>query len=297
METLKDMDLVRAVETTPVFVRANVANAGGADTGTQNDGTEVLGSMTVDFSTFNTWYEIDSWFEGQFLERTVPGSFKKTIKENGDNVKVLYDHGMDYQVGNKILGSIESLAETSTGPHADVSLFDTSYNRDLLPGLKAGVYGSSFRFRVIKEEWNDEPGVSSWNPKGIPERTIKEVKLMEFGPVTFPANPDSTAGVRSLTDDFYNRARQRDPHVYDDLVARATALRTPEAVEDDTSVEAEKDTRKRAVDVVDDEPVVDHSELESQTTHIAIPSVRVRNKARYMRDYMAIITKGNQDDD
>lgn len=293
MDTLKDMDLVRAVETKPAFVRATTE-----DDKTLSDGTEVLGKMDVDFSTFNSWYEIDSWFEGQFLERTVAGSFKKTIKENRDNIKVLYDHGMDFQIGNKILGSIESLAETPAGPHADVNLFDTSYNRDLLPGLKAGVYGSSFRFRVIKEEWNDEPGTSEWNPKGLPERTIKEVKLMEFGPVTFPANPESTAGVRSLTDDFYNRSRQRDPHVYDDLVARATKLRTPEAADTGTSVETKEGTRERAAAIVDDEPIVDHSELKTQPVKTsAIHPDRVKRSARYMSDYMALIIKANRNDD
>jgi HK97 family phage prohead protease len=182
-------------------------------------------TMTVDFSVFGTWYEIDSWFEGQFLERTMPGSFKKTIQENGDNVKVLFDHGMDSQIGNKVLGSIATLSEEVTGPHAEVPLFDTSYNRDLLPGLEAGVYGSSFRFRVIKEEWNDEPGESDWNPKGLPERSIKEVRLMEFGPVTFPANPDSTAGVRALTDEYYGRVRSRQPEAYADLVSRAQSMK------------------------------------------------------------------------
>jgi hypothetical protein len=31
----------------------------------------------------------------------------------------------------------------------------------------------------------------------LPERTIKELRLFEFGPVTFPAYQSATAGVRS----------------------------------------------------------------------------------------------------
>jgi HK97 family phage prohead protease len=216
METLRDLDVVRAVAPEATEVRA--ADDGG--------GLPVLVSR---FSPFGTWYEIDSYFEGRFLERTTKGSFRKTIRENRANIKVLYDHGMDYQIGNKVLGPIDDLREEADTAIGEVPLFDTSYNRDLLPGLEAGVYGSSFRFRVIRDEWNDEPGRSDHNPDGIPERTIKEVRLFEFGPVTFPANPDATAGVRSLTDSYYERVRSRDPQRVEDLLCRARALRTPEA--------------------------------------------------------------------
>jgi HK97 family phage prohead protease len=213
VDTLRDLDIVRAVPPA-----SELRASGSADNS--------MPTMTVRFSEFDTWYEIDSMWEGRFLERTVMGAFKKTIKENRANVKVLFDHGYDPQIGNKVLGPIEDLREDPAGPVGDVPLFDTSYNRDLLPGLEAKVYGSSFRFRVIRDEWNDEPGRSVYNPDGIPERTIKEVRLFEFGPVTFPANPDSTAGVRSQTDSYYERMRTRNPEKVDGMYARARTLRT-----------------------------------------------------------------------
>lgn len=172
-------------------------------------------TMEVRFSTFDAWYEIDSWWEGEFLERTVKGAFAQTIKEDRDSVKVLYDHGFDYQIGNKVLGPIDDLREDPDSPVGEVPLFDTQYNRELLPGLEAGVYGSSFRFKVTGETWDDEPGVSDYNPRGLPERTITKVRLFEFGPVTFPANPESTAKLRSLTDSYYERLMPRDVQAYD----------------------------------------------------------------------------------
>jgi HK97 family phage prohead protease len=214
METLRELDVVRAVAPDDLEVRS--------------DDDAAMPTLVSRFSPFDTWYEIDSMFEGRFLERTVKGAFRKTIRENGANVKVLFDHGYDTQIGNKVLGPIASLREAKDSAVGEVPLFDTSYNRDLLPGLEAGVYGSSFRFRVIRDEWNDEPGKSEFNRDGIPERTIKEVRLFEFGPVTFPANPTATAGVRCLTDNYYERARARDPQV-EGLLARARALRTPDA--------------------------------------------------------------------
>jgi len=53
------------------------------------------------------------------------------------------------------------------------------------------------------------PSRSTFNPDGIPERTITEAQVMEFGPVTFPAYSRATAGVRSLTDWY----RSGDPAV------------------------------------------------------------------------------------
>jgi len=180
-----------------------------------DDGDDGLGRLVLRFSRFDVWYEVDSFWEGLFLERTKPGSFKQTIREDRDQMRVLFDHGFDMTTGNKVLGPIDDLREDPDSPVGEVPLFDTSYNRDLLPGLKASVYGSSMRMRVLGESWDDEPGESDHNPKGIPERTISRVRVLEFGPVTFPANPDATAEmasakVRSLTDQFYERLRQRD---------------------------------------------------------------------------------------
>jgi HK97 family phage prohead protease len=211
METVSGLDVVRAV---PTSVRAS------------SDDDAAMPTMEVRFSRFGEWYEIDSMFEGQFLERTAPGSFAKTITESRDAVKVLFNHGFDPQIGDKVLGTIDDLREDDDSPVGMVPLFDTSYNRDLLPGLKAGVYGSSMRMRVVKDEWNDEPGQSAHNPRGIPERTIKEVRLYEFGPVTFPANPQSTATVRSMTDMYYERLRSRDPERVEELALRAKSIRT-----------------------------------------------------------------------
>ena len=242
METLPGFEVVRAVAPRPMVTRA-------AD----DDGA--MPTMEIRFSAFGKWYEIDSFWEGRFLERTERGAFAKTIREAGDRVKVLFNHGFDPSVGQKVLGAVEDLREDSDSPVGVVPMFDTTYNRDLLPGLEAGVYGSSMRMRVIKDEWNDEPGRSDHNPDGIPERTIKEVRLVEFGPVTFPANPDSTAGVRSMTDTYYEQLRSQDPHQVEEL-ARARQTRTPVRGAADGTPQGDGAARTTA-----DEPPAGHSGL------------------------------------
>lgn len=161
------------------------------------------------FAVFNRFTEIDSWMEGHFMERIAPGAFKKTFSER--TPKVLFQHGQDPQIGDKPLGPVQSLTEDADGAAYEVPLLDTAYNRELIPGLEAGLYGASFRFKVLRQEEVDDPEPSDDNPRALPERTIKEAQVLEFGPVTFPAYDEATAGVRSLTDRFLFDAIERDP--------------------------------------------------------------------------------------
>jgi HK97 family phage prohead protease len=157
-------------------------------------------TLTGHFAVFDSWAEIDSKYEGHFMERVAPGAFRDTFANDRSNIKVLFQHGRDPQVGNKVLGPIEVLEEDTRGAAYAVPLLDTSYNADLLPGLRAGLYGSSFRFTVGAEDRLDRPQPSEYNPDSLPERTITQAKVFEFGPCTFPAYDGATAGVRSLTD-------------------------------------------------------------------------------------------------
>jgi len=191
-------DLVRAVPTSPTLRAAPEP----ADPDTMTGEPGGMPVLTGRFSVFNEWTEIDSFHEGRFLERIAPGAFKKTFRELGSRTKVLFQHGMDPQIGDKVLGRAEILREDDDGAYYEVPLLDTSYNRDLIPGLRAGLYGASFRFSVVREDYNERADISDHNPHGLPERTIKEARVPEFGPVTFPAYAGATAGLRSLTDEF-----------------------------------------------------------------------------------------------
>lgn len=164
-------------------------------------------TMAGHFAVFDNWTEIDSSWEGNFMERIAPGAFAKSFRpEYRDRVKVLFQHGMDPQIGDKPLGRHVELREDEVGAYYEVPLLDARYVReDILPGLEAGLYGASFRFRVIREDLEKSPRESEGNPRALPERTIRELELYEFGPVTFPAYPAATAGVRSMTDAYVLR--------------------------------------------------------------------------------------------
>lgn len=199
-----------------------------------DDGT--LGNMFVRFSPFNVWYEINSFWEGNFIERTSPGAFKRTARDakRSDGLfstKVMFNHGMDMNIGDKLLGVPTRFEEVNSdgyhGPELEVPLEDTSYNRDLLPILKRGGYGSSFMFEAIREDWNHEPEKSDHNPDGLPERTIQEVRTFEAGPVTWPASPTASAGMRAMgmTDAWMEQLQARGDRRVDDLVRSMQAFR------------------------------------------------------------------------
>lgn len=234
----------------PVSVCRSQSDLGEVRVDQPKDGAPATRTMSGHFSMFGNWYEINSAFEGRFLERIHPGAYRKTFKDNasrknaGDKIKCLLEHGHDPTVADKPLGVPTSLEEDGEGARYEVPLLDTSYVRDLVPALEAGAYGSSFRFRVLQDEWIEEPERSDYNPDGIPERTIKEVRVMEFGPTMFPANSSATAGLRSTTDEYYAGLKRRAPEQYEEAVRSARETRAalvPKDLVTGPSVESEPD--------------------------------------------------------
>lgn len=158
-----------------------------------DDGRLLVGYPIV----FNRWTEINGW-EGNFLERVHPGALNRTLERRGEQVKVLFNHGFDPSIGDKPLGKPQLMEPRADGLYTETPLARTSYNEDLIELLRSGALdGMSFRFSVKDEEVVKKPERSEANPNGIPERTIRELELYEFGPVTFPAYEATTVGVRA----------------------------------------------------------------------------------------------------
>jgi hypothetical protein len=115
---------------------------------------------------------------------------------------VLLNHGND-ALGKTPIGKVQELREDDEGAFYEVELF-RGLPDHVVEGLKAGEYGASFRFETIREDFVQRPERSDDNPDGLPERTLTEVRLHEFGPVTFPAYEGATAqaAMRSITDEM-----------------------------------------------------------------------------------------------
>ena len=57
-------------------------------------------------------------------------------------------------------------------------------------GSRGDIEGMSFRFRALKEEWDET--------QDPPMRTVIEAELFEITYTAFPAYPDTEVGMRSL---------------------------------------------------------------------------------------------------
>ena len=151
------------------------------------------------FALFNRWTEINNRAEGRFMEQVAPGAFARTLREDRERMRMLFNHGADPTLGAMILGAIEDVREDARGAAYEAELFE-GLPPMLVEGLKAGEYGSSFRFKSVREQYVHRPGRSAHNPAGIPETTLLETRVIEFGPVSFPAYREATAFARSRDD-------------------------------------------------------------------------------------------------
>lgn len=183
------------------------------------------GTLYGHFARFNEWTKIDSVFEGTFMERIAPGAFRKTFSENRGRIRITLNHGHDPELGDKPIATPETLREDEAGPYYEAPLLE-GVPRLVVSGLRAGQYGASFRFRVTRDDFDRRAGQSEYNPEGLPERTIKEVELFEFGPVTYPAYAGATAQMRSLTDDYLRALIPRDDFIRDLATAPDTSANT-----------------------------------------------------------------------
>jgi phage head maturation protease len=158
---------------------------------TASEGAQIL---DVTFALFNRWTEINSPTEGRFLERISRGAFSKSIRENLAHIKAILSHGKDLSLGETVLGKIETIREEEDRAVARVQLFP-SVPPLLLDGLRANVYGASFRGASIKERVEYRPKRSDYNPEALPEVTRTEIKLRDIGPTAFAAYSETSARI------------------------------------------------------------------------------------------------------
>ena len=224
-------------------------------------------TLTMKFALFNRWTEIDSPVEGHFMERVSPGAFKKSIKENVANVRAILSHGKDPSLGQTVLGKIERISEEEDGAIGRVSLF-RSLPPLLLDGLRAGVYGASFRGASIKEKIDYHPQRSDYNPDGLPEVTRTEIRLRDIGPTPFAAYEETTAMVRCDTDEVFVRTLLEN-EIARDLIRQAGAATLDREPEPDADEDVERTTPS------EDEPPHSAEEVQDEEKE-ELPSWQIR---------------------
>jgi HK97 family phage prohead protease len=167
---------------------------------------------------------IRSW-EGNFREIVAPGAMRKSFRELKPVVQ--FDHGTHPLIGSLPVAQLISAAEETDpilapngGAHIVARLIDTWLTSPLREAIKAGaVSGMSFRFEVLDEAWESADGTplttdmavireleKTWDgtipDDELPLRTLKELRIPELGPVTFPAYEKTSIMVRGGTLDL-----------------------------------------------------------------------------------------------
>jgi uncharacterized protein len=135
--------------------------------------------------------KFDKWSEdlGGFREKIAPGAFNNSIV-NAD-VRALFNHNPDIILGRTTAGTLR-LREDQTGLRMEINPPDTQAARDIMTSIDRGdITQQSFAFRTIQDDWSYPKG-------GDAERTLIEVELHDVSPVTYPAYPDTSVGLRSL---------------------------------------------------------------------------------------------------
>jgi uncharacterized protein len=130
---------------------------------------------------------------GGFREIIKPGAFKKTLSER--NVKSLWNHDSNYVLGSVKSGTL-SVREDEEGLFFEATPPDATWARDMMVSIDRGdVDQMSFGFRTINDEW----AFQTIDGEEILIRMLLECELYEVSPVTFPAYPDTSVGLRSVS--------------------------------------------------------------------------------------------------
>lgn len=127
---------------------------------------------------------------GGFREIVDAKAFSKTLRENKD-IMSFFNHDANHVLGRTSAKTLR-VSVDDEGLAYEVRPPETSWAADLMVSIRRGdIRGSSFMFDVVKDTWGQ-------SDDGQVVRTLKEVRLYELGPVTFPAYPAADSAVRSI---------------------------------------------------------------------------------------------------
>lgn len=129
---------------------------------------------------------------GGFRETVRSGAFKRALQAKQD-VRALFNHDSNMVLGRLSSGTLQ-LSEDERGLKFRVELPDTQAARDLKTLIARGdITQCSFGFCAVGQEWDNDATPA--------QRTLTDVDLFDVSPVTFPAYPQTSLGLRSMWPD------------------------------------------------------------------------------------------------
>lgn len=147
-------------------------------------------------SVFNKAYKV--WGISEVIS---PGAFTKTLQENPD-IRGMFNHDPNYLLGRTKSGTM-TVSEDERGLLYEIRASTKNPQSIAVADMitRKDVDGSSMAFFVIKDEWERD------KDQRPVKRTIKEIELIETGPVTMPASPATSAKVKRATGSYREEIR------------------------------------------------------------------------------------------
>lgn len=160
--------------------------AGRVEVRASGDSGVTIGGYAAKFNTL-------SQNLGGFVETIAPGFFDKSRGDGWPDVLARYNHDDNRLLGTVAAGTLR-LNVDNIGLSYDVDL--PRSRGDVAELVERGdVNRSSFAFRVFKDEWGT-------TDQDFPQRTLISGSLHDVAPVNVPAYLDTSAGLRSLAEQF-----------------------------------------------------------------------------------------------
>jgi phage head maturation protease len=159
----------------------------------RDDGSERIVEGQV--VPFNTWIEVDNPREGHFVERFAPGSLRKSLGLL-QRVKGYFEHGRSRMFERAPIMQIQDTWEQADGAYFRASLL-RGLPAWIEDGLRRGLYGASLGAEPIVVERERYPRPSTYNPKGLEERTYREIRAYDISLTARPAYESAVVALRS----------------------------------------------------------------------------------------------------
>jgi hypothetical protein len=152
----------------------------GVEKRTEGDRQKIVGHAAV-FDTIGDG--------GWFREKVAPGAF--TLSIENDDIRALFNHDPNFVLGRNKAGTLE-LREDDKGLWVGIDPPDTQFASDLVKSIGRGdITQMSFGFEILKEERVSGEG------KDPALFILKEVRLWDVSPVTFPFYKQTDVSVHS----------------------------------------------------------------------------------------------------
>lgn len=159
--------------------------------GTQVRADDATGGSGLDFSGYATvWdepYDLHDWWGDTYQEVMRPGCFAKSLSDGAD-VRFLLNHE-GIPLARTKSGTL-TLTEDETGLLSECTLDgDSPLVQEIRSAMRRGDLAEmSLAFIVVREVWSPD----------FQQVDVTEARLIDVSVVTYPANPATSAGLRSL---------------------------------------------------------------------------------------------------